>query len=164
MFIKLLDNLDKKDSVYFLGASDEVLNIFIKNVRKKYKNINIAGYHHGYIDIENCDYIINDIKSKQPTIIFVAMGSPKQEIFITKYMNELPCKIFMGVGGSFDVISETTKRAPLWIINSNLEWLYRILKEPVRIKRFKKNINFIFMCIKDIYISNIRGLHLSNNT
>lgn len=92
------------------------------------------------------------------------MGSPKQEIFITKYMNELPCKIFMGVGGSFDVISETTKRAPLWIINSNLEWLYRILKEPVRIKRFKKNINFIFMCIKDIYISNIRGLHLSNNT
>ena len=70
----------------------------------------------------------------------------------------------MGVGGSFDVISETTKRAPLWIINSNLEWLYRILKEPVRIKRFKKNIDFVLMCIKDIYISNIRGLHLSNNT
>ena len=164
LFMELLDNLDEKDSVYFLGASDEVLNIFIKNVRKKYKNIKIAGYHHGYIDIENCDYIINDIKSKQPTIIFVAMGAPKQEIFITKYMNELPCKIFMGVGGSFDVISETTKRAPSWIINSNLEWLYRILKEPVRIKRFKKNIDFVLMCIKDIYISNTRGLHLSNNT
>ena len=164
LFMELLSNLDDKESVYFLGASDDVLNRLVKNVQEKYKNVNIAGYHHGYIDIDNCDHIINDIKAKQPTIIFVAMGAPKQEIFITKYMNELPCKIFMGVGGSFDVISETTKRAPSWIINSNLEWLYRILKEPVRIKRFKKNIDFVLMCIKDIYISNIRGLHLSNNT
>ena len=163
LFIKLLDNLDKKDSVYFLGASDDVLNIFIKNIRERYKNINIAGYHHGYIDIDNCNHIINDIKSKQPTIIFVAMGAPKQEIFITKYMNELPCKIFMGVGGSFDVISETTKRAPSWIININLEWLYRILKEPIRIKRFTKSIKFVLMCMKDIYISEVKGLYLSKN-
>lgn len=164
LFMELLNKLDDKESVYFLGASDEVLNRLVKNVQKKYKNVNIAGYHHGYIDIDKCDYIINDIKAKQPTIIFVAMGAPKQEIFITKYMNELPCKIFMGVGGSFDVISETTKRAPLWIINNNLEWLYRILKEPIRIKRFKKNINFVLMCIKDIYISNKEDLSLSKNT
>ena len=161
--MELLNKLDKDDSVYFLGASDDVLNIFIKNIRERYKNINIAGYHHGYIDIDNCNHIINDIKSKQPTIIFVAMGAPKQEIFITKYMNELPCKIFMGVGGSFDVISETTKRAPSWIININLEWLYRILKEPIRIKRFTKSIKFVLMCMKDIYISEVKGLYLSKN-
>lgn len=95
--MELMSNLDKKDSVYFLGASNDVLNIFIKKVRQQYKNINIAGYHHGYIDIDNCDDVINDIKSKQPTIIFVAMGSPKQEIFISKYMNELPCKIFKNI-------------------------------------------------------------------
>lgn len=163
LFIELMKRLDNKERVYFLGASNNVLNTFIKNIRKKYKNINIVGYHHGYIDIDNCNYIINDIKSKQPTAIFVAMGSPKQEIFISKNMDELPCKIFMGVGGTFDVISENTKRAPLWIININLEWLYRIFKEPKRVKRFGKNIRFIAICIKDTYKSNIKSIQLRKN-
>lgn len=70
---------------------------------------------------------------------------------------------FYGCRGSFDVISETTKRAPSWIININLEWLYRILKEPIRIKRFTKSIKFVLMCMKDIYISEVKGLYLSKN-
>ena len=144
LFMELLNKLDKDDSVYFLGASDDVLNIFIKNIRERYKNINIAGYHHGYIDIDNCNHIINDIKSKQPTIIFVAMGSPKQELLMEKMYQAHPA-IYQGLGGSFDVYTGNVKRAPEWWIKHNLEFAYRLLKQPSRIKRQIHLIKFLIL-------------------
>lgn len=81
--------------------------------------------------------------------IFVAMGCPRQENFIVKYMDELPCKIFMGVGGSFDVIAEKVNRAPRWMINIGMEWAYRVSKEPWRIKRLGSIPKFIGIVIKN---------------
>ena len=92
--------------------------------------------------------VIDDIKNKNPYILFVAMGCPKQEEFIIKYMDSLPCKVFMGVGGSFDVIAEKVNRAPKWMINLGLEWLYRVLKEPCRIKRLGSIPKFLFRVVK----------------
>lgn len=80
-----------------------------------------------------------------PDIMLVALGIPAQEKLIYKHLNKFKKGIFVGVGGSFDVLSGTKARAPEFFINHNLEWLYRILKEPSRIKRFyNSNVKFIF--------------------
>ena len=111
----------------------------------EFPEINIAGYRDGYFDIDNPFELLEDIKEKKPYAIFVAMGCPRQEEFIVSYMNELPCKIFMGVGGSFDVIAEKVNRAPKWMIKLGLEWLYRVLKEPWRIKRLGSIPKFLLL-------------------
>lgn len=86
--------------------------------------------------------------------MFVGLGSPRQEEFILKYKEKLEnIKIFMPVGGSFDIISKTLKRAPNWMIKLNLEWLYRLIKQPRRIFRQLKLIRFIFL----ILINKING-------
>ncbi|MBA5850910.1 WecB/TagA/CpsF family glycosyltransferase [Clostridium sp. cel8] len=133
----------EKRSVYLIGAKQNVLEGCIKNLKATYTNLNIVGSHNGYFDLNNCDDLVEDIKKKNPYAIFVAMGSPRQDLFISKNINKLPCKIFMGVGGSFDVISGEVKRAPEWMINFGMEWLYRVFKEPWRIKRLSSIPKFL---------------------
>lgn len=122
-------------SVYLLGAKQDVLENCIKNLTKVYKNLNIAGSHNGYFDLKNCGHILEDIKIKKPYAVFVAMGSPRQDIFISNNIERLPGVVFMGVGGSFDVFSGKVKRAPEVMIKFGLEWLFRVIKEPWRLKR-----------------------------
>lgn len=136
-------------SIYLIGTTDENLNACIANLLVDYPNINIAGYKNGFFDLDSPSRILEDIKSKEPYAIFVAMGCPRQERFIAKYMDELPCSIFMGVGGSFDVIAEKVNRAPEWMIKLGLEWLYRVLKEPYRIKRLGTIPKFLVLVFKN---------------
>ncbi|CAM2779296.1 WecB/TagA/CpsF family glycosyltransferase [Hathewaya histolytica] len=121
--------------IYLVGAKKEIIEKCIYNLKEKYEHLNILGHHDGYFSMDNCEEIIEDIKNKKPYALFVAMGCPRQETFIWRNINELPCKVFMGVGGSFDVLSGNTSRAPEFMINMGLEWLYRTFKEPFRIKR-----------------------------
>lgn len=144
------------EGIYLLGASKENLKACVANILRDYPKINISGYHNGFFDLEDPKEILEEIKSKKPLALFVAMGCPRQEIFITKYMNELPCKIFMGVGGSFDVIAEKVNRAPRWMINIGMEWAYRVSKEPWRIKRLGSIPKFISIVIKSRGKSNER--------
>ena len=135
--------------IYFIGASQEVLDQCVKNLKEKFPSIKIVGYHNGFFDLDNCKNIIDDVKNKEPYTLFVAMGAPRQERFIIKYMEQLPCKIFMGVGGSFDVIAGKVNRAPKWMINVGLEWFYRVSKEPWRIKRLSSIPKFLVKVAKD---------------
>ncbi|MBU5456189.1 WecB/TagA/CpsF family glycosyltransferase [Caproiciproducens sp. MSJ-32] len=135
-------------SIYLLGASNESLNSCIANIIMKYPNIIIAGYRNGYFDSKEEEKIVEEIKKTNPYCLFVAMGCPRQEQFIVKNMEELNCKIFMGVGGSFDVIAEKVKRAPTWMIKMGLEWLYRVIKEPWRIKRLSSIPKFLMLVCK----------------
>lgn len=130
-------------SIYLLGARQNILEDCIKNLINKYPDLNIAGSHNGYFDLDNCEDIICDIDKSEAHILFVAMGAPRQDIFIADNMNRLPCSIYMGVGGSFDVFSGKIKRAPSWMIKSGLEWLYRVFKEPWRIKRLSSIPKFL---------------------
>ena len=148
--IDLMKELIKKSSkdskgIYLIGTTDENLKACVANLVANYPKINILGYKNGYFDINNSDEILKDIKEKKPYALFVAMGCPRQEEFIVKYMNELPCRIFMGVGGSFDVIAEKVNRAPNWMIKLGLEWMYRVLKEPWRIKRLGSIPKFLML-------------------
>lgn len=140
---------ENNKGIYLLGAKEEVLIDCKKNLENKYSNLKILGYHNGYFDMNNCDYIVEEIKHKEPYALFVAMGAPRQENFIKKYMDILPCSIFMGVGGSFDVISGKVNRAPKWMINLGLEWLYRTAKEPSRVKRLTVIPKFLLRVVKD---------------
>jgi len=132
----LIETLTKEEKgIYLLGTKEETLNKCISNLKIKYPKINIVGKHNGYFDIDNCEQILDDINNNHTYALFVAMGCPKQETFIINHMNDLKCSIFMGVGGSFDVIAGDVKRAPKWMIKLGLEWLYRVLKQPQRISR-----------------------------
>ena len=132
-FLKLLqytNHYHKK--VYFLGAKPQVLTQMISNIRSHYPHLRIVGAHDGYFNNEQL--IITQIQQTQPDFIFVALGFPKQEFFIAHH-RQIVNAIWMGVGGSFDVLSGTVKRAPQFWIDHHLEWLYRLLQEPSRFKR-----------------------------
>lgn len=139
---------DSGEGIYLLGASEENLKACVANILRDYPRINISGYHNGFFDLDNPREILEEIKEKKPMAVFVAMGCPRQEKFIVRYMDELPCKIFMGVGGSFDVIAEKVNRAPRWMIDIGMEWAYRVAKEPWRIKRLGSIPKFIWTVVK----------------
>lgn len=132
-------------NIFLYGATDEVVQKTKKELENECPQIKIIGTNNGYEEEEK---VVQRLKTMPIDILFVGIGSPKQENFITKYKDELKnIKILMPVGGSFDVISKNKKRAPNWMIKCNLEWLYRLLQEPKRIFRQLKLIKFIFLVI-----------------
>lgn len=123
---------DNLKSAYFVGAKTEVINQLKQVVHEKYPGLTIAGTHNGYFgDDRN---IVADIERTHPDMVFVATGYPKQEEFIAKNRHAADA-LWMGLGGSFDVLTGTVKRAPQSWQNMHLEWLYRALKEPSRFSR-----------------------------
>ena len=141
---KLLEygNIEKK-TIYLFGAKEEVIISIREVLKKDYPNLKIVGAKNGYVS--DRDKVFEDIIKKEPDIILVALGIPYQEKLIYKHLSKFNKGIFVGVGGSFDVISGHKKRAPKIFIKLNLEWLYRIMKEPSRLKRFyNSNIKFLF--------------------
>lgn len=139
---------EEEKGVYLLGAKEETLQECIKNIKKEIPTINIVGSHNGYFDLNSCEEIVQDIKEKKPWAIFVAMGCPRQETFIINNIDNLPCKIYMGVGGNFDVFAGNVKRAPKWMISLGLEWLYRVSNEPSRIIRLGAIPKFLWRVFK----------------
>ncbi|OOM13513.1 WecB/TagA/CpsF family glycosyltransferase [Clostridium saccharobutylicum] len=136
-------------SIYLLGSREEVLTKCVKNIETEFPNLKIVGSHNGFFDLNNCENIIQEIKLSEPWAIFVAMGSPRQEIFIEKIMPIVNTKVFMGVGGVFDIFAGELKRAPKWMISLGLEWLYRVIKEPFRIKRLISIPKFLLLVLKN---------------
>lgn len=135
-------SIDYQAKIFLYGAKPEIIEKSKMELENKYKGIKIVGICDGYTSDEE---VIKKINSCTPDILFIGTGSPKQEHFIFENKEKLKSvKIFMPVGGSFDVISKTLKRAPNWMIKLNLEWLYRLIKQPQRIFRQLKLIKFIF--------------------
>lgn len=141
---KLLELGNKqKKSIYLFGAKQEVIDSMKEVLKNNYPNLKLSGTANGYE--KDKDKVFEKIAKAKPDIVLVALGIPLQEKLIYKHLNKFDKGIFVGVGGSFDVISGHKKRAPKLFIKLNLEWLYRILKEPKRIKRFyDSNVKFLF--------------------
>lgn len=133
-------------SVFLLGAKQEVIDALCKVLKEKYSNLEIKGAVNGYVSDK--DAVFEEIKAVKPDIILVALGIPHQEKLIYKHLKDFEKGVFVGVGGSFDVLSGTKARAPQFFINHNIEWLYRIAKEPKRIKRFYENNVKFFIRLK----------------
>ena len=122
-------------SVGFIGAKEEVIQKAVQNIRNEHENLNITYIRNGYFDEEQEKIIVEELKAVSPRVLFVALGAPKQELFISKLKPQMPNTVFIGVGGSFDVWSGMVKRAPKIYQTLGLEWLYRTVKEPARFKR-----------------------------
>ncbi|MDO6355576.1 WecB/TagA/CpsF family glycosyltransferase [Caloramator sp. CAR-1] len=145
--IDLMINICKRAAekgyrVYILGAKPGVADEAVRVLKERFKGLNIVGVRDGYFNDE--EEVINDINDKVPDILFVAMGSPKQEYWITKNMERLQVPLLMGIGGSLDVISGNIKRAPKIMRRLGLEWLFRLIKEPWRYKRM--SVLPVFLC------------------
>lgn len=123
----------KAFSVYLLGTEPHIIGKTAARIQKKYPNINIVGFHHGYFT--NDESIKNEIIFKKPDLVFVGLGCPKQEKWIAENIERFEKGIFIGVGGSLNVWAGVVKRAPKFWQTLNLEWFYRLLKEPSRWKR-----------------------------
>lgn len=119
--------------VAIIGSKDEVITKAVENLKKEISGLNIVYYHNGYF--KDDEEIYNELKSKSPKLILVALGSPKQEFFIYNAKKILNSALMIGIGGSLDVWSGTVKRAPKIFQILGLEWLYRTVSQPSRFKR-----------------------------
>jgi N-acetylglucosaminyldiphosphoundecaprenol N-acetyl-beta-D-mannosaminyltransferase len=104
-------------------------------MRAKYPRLEIAGMHHGYFDSRHTSTIVNDINTSGAHILLVAMGAPRQDLWLAALREELRVPILMGVGGLFDFYSGNIRRAPMWMREIGLEWVWRLLQEPERMWR-----------------------------
>lgn len=152
LFLKLVELCNEKGyKPYFFGAKQEVVEKVVNIFINKYPNLKVAGYRNGYFSEEESTNIAEEIKKSGADILFVAFSSPMKEFWINKYQKIMKVPFAMGVGGSFDVVAGTTKRAPKWMQNSGLEWFYRFIQEPRRMgKRYLiGNIKFVRKVIKE---------------
>lgn len=125
---------------YIIGAAPEVNAATVEKLRMQYPDINIVGNRDGYLkDDAARQALIDDVAAKRPDVVFVAMGSPKQEILMMDMLQRHKA-VYQGLGGSFDVYTGRQKRAPQWWIDHNAEFAYRLIKQP---KRIKRNISFV---------------------
>lgn len=137
---------EKGYSIYFLGGREKVAEKTAFNLKKKFPALKIAGTESGSpYELE----IISKIKQASPSVLFVAFGHPKQEKWIYKYKNRLGVPVMIGVGGAFDFISKNVPRAPKWVQNIGLEWLFRLIKQPWRIKRQLALFRFAYLILKE---------------
>ena len=135
-------------SIFLLGSKQEVIDAMCNVMAEKYPNLKVAGAINGYVPDK--DAAFEEIKAAAPDIVLVALGIPAQEKLIYKHLKDFGKGIFVGVGGSLDVLSGTKERAPQFFIKHNLEWAYRIMKEPKRLKRFyNSHVKFIFKLRKE---------------
>ncbi|AHV99369.1 N-acetylmannosaminyltransferase [Paenibacillus sabinae T27] len=121
--------------VYLLGSTPEVIRETASRLQMQYPGVTIAGFRDGFFGPAEDDEVVATIVEAKPDLLFVARGADTQEPWIAKHKSRLGIPVMMGVGGSFDVISGKTKRAPLAFQKLRLEWFYRLLKEPTRYKR-----------------------------
>lgn len=149
---ELLSLANKKQyRIYLLGARQEVVEKTKEVIQGRYSSLKIAGIRNGYFSEKDWPKVREDLAGKKPQIVFVGITSPLKEYLVEYLLNSGLDYVFMGVGGSFDVISGKIPRASKWIQNIGMEWLFRVLQEPGRLwkRYFFGNIRFIFSVYRE---------------
>ena len=135
LWLDIIAKVYKNKSFYLVGGKQNVIEETVEKLTKEFEGINILNYRNGYVKTEQEKIdLIQDIKTLKPDVVFVAMGSPKQELLMEEIQKSHQAT-YQGLGGSFDVYTGHVERAPQWWVKSNLEWAYRLIKQPSRIKR-----------------------------
>lgn len=145
---------EKGYSIYLLGAKQEIVDQTAAVLLKKHPKLKIVGTHNGYFKEEDWPQISTELKKARPDFIFVGITSPLKEYLVEYLQEDGSNGVFMGVGGSFDVISGNIARAPLWMQKLNLEWLFRVMQEPRRL--FKRYFVGNFTFIRDVFAEKYR--------
>lgn len=134
LWLKSLQCYNGTPRVWLIGATEEVNRTVAEKLMIEFPNIELAGRINGYFGENQLDALLAEVRSSQPTHVFVALGQPRQELLIEELKSGVD-GICMGIGGAFDVYSGVKKRAPRLFVNTHTEWAYRFLKEPKRIGR-----------------------------
>ncbi len=138
---------DRGYSIYFLGAAPGVAEQAAEQLRLKHPGCNIVGARHGFFPSDSDPVVAEEVSKFKPDFLFVALGIPRQERFIASTMDVIQAKVAIGVGGSFDVHSGKTKRAPKLFQRLRLEWLWRLLLNPTKIAKVKLLPRFMLMVL-----------------
>lgn len=138
--LPILETEGKK--LYLLGSKPGVAELAAKNMLARCPKLQICGMADGYFKDEGP--VVEKINAAAPDVLFVCLGSPKQERFMKAHQSELHVKLMIGLGGSLDAFAGTVKRAPAWVSRIGMEWFYRLCKEPKRFKRMLRLPKFVF--------------------
>jgi N-acetylglucosaminyldiphosphoundecaprenol N-acetyl-beta-D-mannosaminyltransferase len=136
--------------VFLLGARQEIVDQVQRQVLQDHPGLVVAGHHHGYF-WDDEEAVVRQVRASGARLLFVAITSPKKENFINRWRDELGVDFVMGVGGTFDIVAGSTRRAPKWMQNYGLEWLYRTIQEPGRMwKRYlTTNVGFAGLLLRE---------------
>lgn len=132
-------------SLYLLGSKPGIGELAAQKMMQKHPRLRIAGIADGYFQDEAP--VIDKINASGADVLFVCLGAPKQEQFMARHQKALHVKLMAGLGGSLDSFAGTVKRAPKWMIRLNLEWLYRLIKEPKRFKRMLRLPKYLWAVV-----------------
>lgn len=143
LWLSIIANYYESKSFYIVGGTENVIKSTIQQLTIDFPGINIVNHRNGYLKKGEEVVLVNDIADKGPDIVFVAMGSPRQELLMEKMLDKHKA-LYMGLGGSFDVYTGAKKRAPVFLQKMGMEWSYRLIKEPSRIYRQRKLIPFFY--------------------
>lgn len=152
LMMKLLNVANEhRYKIYLYGAHPDIIKLAVNNIETDYPNIDVCGYSDGYRQGDDLQKVTEEIKAKRPDLVFVALGVPKQELWIKDNIGQFEKGVFIGVGGSFDVLSGKSERAPVVYQKLGIEWVYRMVKEPFRLKRAGFLPRFFFELAKEKY-------------
>ena len=141
LWLNIIKEYQNSKTFYLVGGKEEVIQQTVGYLKVEFPTIQIVGFRNGYLTEANGEEnLILDIKNKKPDVVFVAMGSPKQELLMEQMYNKHPA-VYQGLGGSFDLYIGNTQRAPKWWLRNNMEGIYRVLKEPR--KRIMRDIRLL---------------------
>jgi UDP-N-acetyl-D-mannosaminouronate:lipid I N-acetyl-D-mannosaminouronosyltransferase len=137
----------QKLSVALVGAKPAVLEATRRRLEAEFPHVDVLVARNGYDGIRDKDALIRELAAAKPDLAFVALGSPLQELLIEKFRTAHPGGYYMGLGGSFDIYAGVKKRAPLWMQQRGLEWLFRFVAEPSRAPRETKRLKFLALLV-----------------
>ena len=149
LFLNLMtQSAQNKLKVFFFGAAPGVAAEAKQKCEILYPGVSIVGCRDGYFKEEDNLAIVNEINISGADLLFVALGAPKQEKWLKKYQDILKPSLLMGIGGSFDVVAGKMERAPKWMQDASLEWLFRLYKQPSRLGRMLVLPKFVIKVLR----------------
>lgn len=148
LYCQLLDKAAQKGyKAFFFGGSPGIAEAAKAKSEELYPGVQVVGCRNGYFKEEESLAIIDEINASGADMLFAALGAPKQEKWLVRYREQLKPKILMGIGGSFDVFAGKMERAPKWMQDASLEWLFRLYKQPSRFMRMMALPKFVLKVV-----------------
>lgn len=143
-WLDIINRYRSEKSFFLLGSTQEVIDQTVERLKAEYSGIDIVGYRNGYLDEKGKEELKELLCVKKPDAVFIAQGSPRQEYLMDELIKVHPA-LYMGLGGSFDIYCGLKNRAPKIFLKLNLEWLYRLFKEPTRFGRQLVLVKFLVL-------------------
>lgn len=132
---------------YLLGSTDDVISATVARLRHEFPGIDIAGYRHGYLGPDDLARVRAEVVAARPDVVFVAAGSPRQELWMEQLFAAWPA-LYMGLGGSFDIYARRRRRAPRWMRRLGIEWAFRMVADPRRVQRLQRCVRFAWLIVR----------------